>query len=196
MMSKIKPALVLAVITTLISALLIVAHNLTYVDTSGIITEKLREKCVALMGEGEFSIMTDEMWNEEGYSYEKPEEIEKVIIKDDGSVAYEIVVNGYSKDGLDLLIAMNNDGSVKGISVISMKETPGLGTKVNDEAFLGKFSGKSEAVTIVKTAPMAENEIQGVTSATYSSEGVADAVNIAIETFANTKGVAEGGEAE
>lgn len=196
MMSKIKPALVLAVITTLISALLIVAHNLTYVDTSGIITEKLREKCVALMGEGEFSIMTDEMWNEEGYSYEKPEEIEKVIIKDDGSVAYEIVVNGYSKDGLDLLIAMNNDGSVKGISVISMKETPGLGTKVNDEAFLVKFSGKSEAVTIVKTAPTAENEIQGVTSATYSSEGVADAVNIAIETFANTKGVAEGGEAE
>ncbi len=196
MMSKIKPALVLAVITTLISALLIVAHNLTYVDTSGIITEKLREKCVALMGEGEFSIMTDEMWNEEGYSYEKPEEIEKVIIKDDGSVAYEIVVNGYSKDGLDLLIAMNNDGSVKGISVISIKETPGLGTKVNDEAFLGKFSGKSEAVTIVKTAPTSENEIQGVTSATYSSEGVADAVNIAIETFANTKGTEEGGGAE
>ena len=140
--------------------------------------------------------MTDEMWNEEGYSYEKPEEIEKVIIKDDGSVAYEIVVNGYSKDGLDLLIAMNNDGSVKGISVISMKETPGLGTKVNDEAFLGKFSGKSEAVTIVKTAPTAENEIQGVTSATYSSEGVADAVNIAIETFAITIGAGEGGEAE
>ena len=196
MMSKIKPALVLAVITTLISALLIVAHNLTYVDTSGIITEKLREKCVSLMGEGEFSIMTDEMWNEESYSYEKPEEIEKVIIKDDGSVAYEIVVNGYNKDGLDLLIAMNEDGSVKGISVISIAETPGLGTKVNDEAFLGNFSGKSGAVTIVKTAPTAENEIQGVTSATYSSEGVADAVNIAIETFANTKGAVEGGEAE
>ncbi len=196
MMSKIKPALVLAVITTLISALLIVAHNLTYVDTSGIITEKLREKCVSLMGEGEFSIMTDEMWKNEGYSFEKPEEIEKVILKNDGSVAYEVVVNGYTKDGLDLLIAMNGDGSVKGISVISITETPGLGTKVNDEAFLGKFAGKNSSVTIVKTAPVSENEIQGVTSATYSSKGIANAVNIAIETFANTKGAEEGGEAE
>ena len=47
MMSKIKPALVLAVITTVIAALLIVAHNLTYVDTSGIITEDMAEKTLS-----------------------------------------------------------------------------------------------------------------------------------------------------
>lgn len=192
MMSKIKPALVLAVITVFVSALLIVAHNLTYVDTSGIITEKLREKCVLLMGEGEFSMMTDETWNS-SYSYEKPEEIERVILKDDGSVAYEIVVSGYSKNGLDLLIAMNNDGSVKGITVVGITETPGLGTKVNDSVFLDSFSGKSENVSIVKTAPKNDSEVQAVTGATYSSKGVAKAVNIAICTYSETIGK-EGGE--
>lgn len=193
MISKIKPALVLALITVFISALLIVAHNLTYVDTSGIITDKLREKCVQLMGEGDFSMMTEEAWSN-SFSYNKPEEIERVILKDDGSVAYEVVVSGYSKNGLDLLIAMNKDGSVKGISVAGISETPGLGTKVNDSAFLDKFSGKNEAVSIVKTAPKNENEIEAVTSATYSSKGVAKAVNIAITAYSETFGKAEGGE--
>ena len=193
MMSKIKPALVLALITVFISALLIVAHNLTYVDTSGIITDKLREKCVQLMGEGNYSMMTEEAWSS-SFSYNKPEEIERVILKDDGSVAYEVIVSGYSKNGLDLLIAMNKDGSVKGIGVAGISETPGLGTKVNDSAFLDKFSGKSEAVSIVKTAPKNENEIEAVTSATYSSKGVAKAVNIAITAYSETFGKAEGGE--
>lgn len=192
MMSKIKPALVLALITVFISALLIVAHNLTYVDTSGIITEKLREKCVLLMGEGEYSMVTDDDWNS-SFSYEKPEEISRVIKKNDGTIAYEIVVTGYSKNGLDLLIAMNSDGSIKGITVVGITETPGLGTKVNDSAFLDKFSGKKENVSIVKTSPKDDSEIEAVTSATYSSKGVAKAVNIAISTYSETIGK-EGGE--
>lgn len=192
MMSKIKPALVLALITVFISALLIVAHNLTYVDTSGIITEKLREKCVLLMGEGEYSMVTDDDWNS-SFSYEKPEEITRVIKKNDGTIAYEIVVTGYSKNGLDLLIAMNSDGSIKGITVVGITETPGLGTKVNDSAFLDKFSGKKESVSIVKTSPKNDSEIEAVTSATYSSKGVAKAVNIAISTYSETIGK-EGGE--
>lgn len=192
MMSKIKPALVLSLITVFISALLIVAHNLTYVDTSGIITDKLKEKCVLLLGEGEFSMMTDEMWSS-SFNYEKPDEIERVIQKDDGSVAYEVIVSGYSKNGLDLLIAMNKDGSVKGVTVVGITETPGLGTKVNDTAFLDKFSGKSESVSIVKSAPKNDSEIEAVTSATYSSKGVAKAVNIAITTYSKTFG-REGGE--
>ena len=192
MMSKIKPALVLALITVFISALLIVAHNLTYVDTSGIITEKLREKCVLLMGEGEYSMMTEDDWNS-SFSYEKPEEITRVIKKNDGTIAYEIVVTGYSKNGLDLLIAMNSDGSIKGITVVGITETPGLGTKVNDSAFLDKFSGKKESVSIVKTSPKNDSEIEAVTSATYSSKGVAKAVNIAISTYSETIGK-KGGE--
>lgn len=181
MMNTVKPVLVLSAITTVIAALLIVTYNLTYVDTSGIITEALNEKCVDLMGEGEFRIVTD--WEAEGYATAQPDDVEKLIVKEDGSLAFEIVSSGYSKNGLDLLIAMNKDGSVRGISVVKISETPGLGTKVNDDAFLGQFVQKKESVTIVKRAPSAESEVEAVTSATFSSKGVASAVNTAIRTY-------------
>lgn len=181
MMKYIKPVIVLSLITTIVSALLIVTYNLTYVDTSGIITDELKEKCIQLMGEGEYSVVTD--WKADGYAIEKPEDVEKLIKKADGTVAFEIVASGYSKNGLDLLIAMNDDGTVKGVTIVSITDTPGLGTKVDDKAFLGKFEDLGENVTIVKNNPANEYEIEAAAGATYSSKGVATAVNIAISTF-------------
>ncbi len=181
MMKYIKPVIVLSLITAIVSALLIVTYNLTYVDTSGIITDELREKCVYLMGEGEYSIVTD--WEAEGYAVEKPDNVEKLIKKSDGSLAFQIVASGYNKNGLDMLVAMNNDGTVKGAAIVSITETPGLGTKVDSEEFLDKFSGKSEPVSIVKSTPASEYEVEAVTGATYSSKGVVSAINIAIETY-------------
>lgn len=180
-MKYVKPVLVLSIITTIVSALLIVTYNLTYVDTSGVITDALREKCVSLMGEGGFEIVTD--WTDEGYNISKPDNIERLIKKNDGTLAFEIITSGYNKNGLNLLIAMNENGSIKGISIVSISETPGLGTKVNSPDFLNNFIGLSESVEIVKNTPSAANEVEAVTSATYSSKGVADAINIAIETY-------------
>jgi len=181
MMKYIKPVIVLSLITTIVSALLIVTYNLTYVDTSGIITDELMEKCVYLMGEGDYSIVTD--WKADGYAIDKPENVLKLIRKSDGTIAFQIVTSGYNKNGLDLLIAMNDDGTIKGVSVVSISETPGLGTKVNDAAFLDSLAGIGNSITIVKNAPANENEVQAVTGATYSSKGVAEAINIAIETY-------------
>lgn len=176
-----KPTIVLSAVTTVVSALLIAAHNLTYVDTSGIITPKLSEKCVSLMGEGEYSIVTD--WISAGYAIEKPDSIEKLIIKNDGTYAFEIIADGYNKGGLDLLVSMNTDGSVKGIEVVSITDTPGLGTNVNDTAFLSCFEGVTDNAVIVKKTPASDNEIEAVTGATYSSKGVAAAVNTAISVY-------------
>ena len=179
---NIKPALVLSSVTTAVAALLIIAHNLTYVDTSGIITDKMMKKCVDLMGEGEYSIVSD--WKKAGYATEKPDSVSKLIKGSNGSLAFEIVADGYNKGGLDLLISMNGDGSVAGIEVVSITETPGLGTNVNDADFLTRFEGISTKAVIVKKTPSADNEIEAVTGATYSSKGVAAAVNTAISVYA------------
>ncbi len=181
MIKNIKPALVLTLVITIVSVLLMVTYNMTYVDNSGVITEELREKCVALMGEGEYSIVTD--WLSEGYSIEKPDKVEKLVKKDDGSIAFEIISNGYNKKGLDIVVAMNDDGTVKGVSIISMTETPGVGTKVDTPEFLDIFNGIGSSVKVVKGNAAAENEVSAITGATYSSKGVASAVNTAIETY-------------
>lgn len=44
-MSRFKPTIVLTCITTLTALLLTVTHTFTYVDTSGVITEKLMKSC-------------------------------------------------------------------------------------------------------------------------------------------------------
>ena len=184
-MNQFKPTIVLTAVTTVVALLLVVTHSLTYVDTSGIITDKLMSACVEAMGEGEFVIVSD--WQSEGYAIEKPDNVEKLIKKSDGSIAFEIITNGYSKNGLDLLVAMNTDGSVKAVSVVSVSDTPGLGTKVQDSSFLSQFSGKSGQLTAVKNQPKADNEIQAVTGATYSSTGVTEAVNIASNVYSQLK---------
>ena len=180
-MNRFKPTIVLTAITTIVALLLIATHAFTYVDTSGIITDKLMAACVEAMGEGEFIIVPD--WKAEGYGIEKPDNVEKLIKKSDGSIAFEIITNGYSKNGLDLLVAMNTDGSVKAVSVVSVTDTPGLGTKVQDSAFLAQFSGKNGQLTAVKNQPKTDDEVQAVTGATYSSTGVTEAVNIAAEVY-------------
>ncbi len=178
---NIKPASVLSAVTASVSALLIVAHNLTYTDTSGIITDKMLDKCVGLMGEGSYSIVTD--WKEAGYAIDRPDSVAKLIKKDDGKIAFEIIADGYNKGGLDLLISVRDDGSVDGIAVVSITETPGLGTNIDDDAFLSEFSGMYENAVIVKKTPSAEYEIEAVTGATYSSKGVAKAVNTALSVY-------------
>ena len=65
-----------------------------------------------------------------------------------------------------------------------MTETPGLGTNVNEPEFLTRFTGIADDVVIVKKTPSADSEVEAVTGATYSSKGVAAAVNTAINVYA------------
>jgi Na+-translocating ferredoxin:NAD+ oxidoreductase RnfG subunit len=157
-----KPAIVLGSITTIISTLLIVTSSLLP-DTSNIITERLRVACVELMGEGEFFISED---------FEHLEQVNKVIIKaDDRSLAFEITTGGFKPpDGITVLVAMNKDGTVRGVVPVLIKDTPSYGNKTKNPDFLAQFENGNAA-----------SEFDGVTGATYSSKGVIEAVFIAIE---------------
>jgi electron transport complex protein RnfG len=156
-----KPAVVLGVITTVTSAVLIITASLLP-DMSGELTEKLRQACIDLMGEGEFQIAES-----------TPDNINKLIIKDDGSVAFEITTSGFKPpDGITVLVAMNDNGSVRGVIPTTIKDDPGIGTRVNNPAFLEQFVNADS-----------DSEFDSITGATYSARGVAQAVNIAIEVW-------------
>lgn len=203
-MTSVKPVIILSLIVALISALIIVVYNLTYVDTSGVLTDKQSAAAVAIYGGAaeDYSVIPADKWRgametaDSELLKTNASRITKLIKKNDGSLAVEVVVKGY-KDGYDILVGVK-DGAVAGVSVVSTgEETPGLGTKTSDPAFLANFKGLSTEAVIVKSEPAAENEVQAVTSATFSSKGVANAVNIALEAAScYNANVQNGGEAQ
>lgn len=184
-MSKIKPILIPAIIIALISGLIIVVYNLTYKDTSTVVTDKQLAAVTQIYGEGDYSVIPvseypDALKN--GDECNIPE-LTKIIKKSDGSIAFDMVVKGY-KNGFDIMVGVK-DGAVSGVSIVSVgEETPGLGTNTNKPEWLANFNGKTGEVVIVKnkTNP-AENEVNAVTSATFSSKGVAKAVNLALKAY-------------
>lgn len=179
-----RPALTLAAVVAIISALVIIMYNVTYVDTSGILTDKQSAAAIAVYGGAaeDYSVVPAEDWQAKLEGMTDLDRIIKVIEKNDGSLAFDIKSKGY-KDGYDILVGVK-DGKVAGVAVVSVgEETPGLGTKTNDPAFLDNFKGISGEAVIVKSTPAADNEVQAVTSATFSSKGVAKAVNIALAAY-------------
>lgn len=183
MAEKIKPICVLALVAAIISGLVIVVYNLTYVDTSNIVTDKQAAAVTAIYGgvKDDYSVVPAEEYTDK-LTAAGLTSVSKIIKKNDGSLAIECLVKGY-KSGFDIMVGVK-DGKVAGVAIVSVgEETPGLGTKTNDPEFLSRFKDKSGKVTIVKSAPSSDNEVQGITSATLSSRGVATAVNNALDAY-------------
>lgn len=90
-------------------------------------------------------------------------------------------------DKIEVLIGL--DAAVKkitGIYVLAQIETPGLGSKINSEEFMGQFTGKSATRDIfaMKTPQSSKsNDIEAITSATISSQSVCSIVNRAVREF-------------
>lgn len=198
MIQKLKPVYVLALIAAIISGLIIVVYNLTYVDTTNILTDKQAAAVTTIYGGTKDDYEIVPLTDSEGQPTELSKkltdaglDIAKLIRKkSDGSLAFECLVKGYKK-GFDIMVGVK-DGAVAGVAIVSVgEETPGLGTNTNDPGFLNNFKGISDKATIVKTAPSAAGEVQAVTSATFSSRGVATAVNTALEAFKTIGGEAQ-----
>ena len=100
-----------------------------------------------------------------------------MIKSDNNKVAFEIIADGYSKEGIHVLIGVSDDG-IDGISFIELKETPGLGSKIkDDESFIKQFIGVNSD----------EYEFSAITGATFSSKGMKKAVETALSAYKNHK---------
>jgi len=104
----------------------------------------------------------------------------------DKPLGYALVHSGDGYIGpIKLLIGLQEDlKTVTGIEVLDMTETPGLGTRINDEPFKGQFRGISAdpMITWIRGAPpMTPNQVQVITGATISARAVVDIVNESIQ---------------
>lgn len=104
----------------------------------------------------------------------------------DGSLAgYCLKVTGSGYGGyMHMIVGIDTNGMIKGLSILEHQETPGLGSKINEVRpgekvpyFLRQFRGKQARTVRVGGG------IDAITGATISSEAVTDAVREAVDKF-------------
>ncbi len=94
----------------------------------------------------------------------------------------EVAAKGYS-DEIDMIVGINQDGEITNVSIISLSDTPGIGTQIEDEAYQKQFIGKSGILTAVKGAANGAGEVALISGASYSSGGFTDGVNAALHAY-------------
>lgn len=89
---------------------------------------------------------------------------------------------------VEVMTGISADTSVKKVIILSMNdETPGLGQNASKPDFLDQFAGKTGNLSWVKQDPD-KNQIQGVTSATFTSKAVISCVNASLSAFEQING--------
>lgn len=89
---------------------------------------------------------------------------------------------GYGGD-IELMVGITMEGSISGISILSISETPGLGMQAGD-VLVPQFAGRTaEAFVYTKTGAAAENEIDAISGATITTRAVTNAVNAGLFYF-------------
>lgn len=78
--------------------------------------------------------------------------------------------------GIQSAVGVNKEGTVTGVEIISHKETPGLGANAEKDEFKSQYTGKTSDIEVVKSGA-AGNQINAISGATMTSNGVTKAVN-------------------
>ncbi|MBE6711123.1 MAG: FMN-binding protein, partial [Ruminococcaceae bacterium] len=159
-----KMVLVLTVISMAIALLLAVVNGMTADVIAANIEKQKNEAVLAVFPDG-----TDVR------TFQNADGEEIYIILKDGEIlgsCVNVAAAGYNGD-VSMMIGMNTAHEICGIKIVSMSETPGVGTKVQGATFLERFFGMSEPVEIGVN-------VDGISGATYSSRAIADGVNLAL----------------
>ncbi len=89
---------------------------------------------------------------------------------------------------ISVMVGIKADGTVSGVELLSINDTPGLGMNAKtDPNFRKQFVGKVAGIIVNKNEP-AENEIKALTGATITSKAVTEAVNTALDNYAEITG--------
>lgn len=84
--------------------------------------------------------------------------------------------NGYGGD-IVLYVGVDFEGTVRGVSILELSETAGLGMEA-PKVLVPQFAGRNvESFVYTKTGALADNEVDAISGATVTTSAVVDAVN-------------------
>ena len=119
--------------------------------------------------------------------------VDEVVAAKAGSDVVGYVVTTTTNAGyggnIQVSVGIAADGTVKGIEMLSIAETAGLGMNATTPEFKGQYADKLvDSFVVNKAGASADNEISAISGATITSNAVTGAVNTAIEYFKNYLG--------
>ena len=97
----------------------------------------------------------------------------------DAGYVVEVSVSG-SQGMISMVVGVDTAGTVTGVSIVDMSETPGLGDKASEPEFRSKFVGTTGDAAVDKDG----GTIAALTGATVTSRAVANGVNAAVAAAA------------
>lgn len=101
----------------------------------------------------------------------------------------QVSTNGFG-GAIEMMVGVDVNGRVTGVSILSMSETAGLGARASEPEFLGQYAGTFGSVTLKKDDAQ-NGEIDAISGATITSRAVTGGVDAALNAVAELGG--EGG---
>lgn len=128
-----------------------------------------------------------------GFAAQNIDEVFVAYKKSSSEEVAGYVINVTSNEGyggsISFAMGVQIDGTLNGISFLSIGETPGLGMKADTDAFKNQFVGKNaDALVYTKTGAVHENEIDALSGATVTTNAVTNGVNAGLAAARYLKG--------
>ena len=169
-------ALTLLVITAVVAVALAGVNSITAPKIEQLNAEKTQQAIETVLPDGFDTQITD---------YTDDTGLVTNVYSGANGYAFEVTPAGFDNT-ITMMVGVDHDGKVLGISIVSHTETSGLGAVAAastsaGESFRGQFVGMSGSVSVTKDG----GEVDALTGATITSRAVCTGVNAALACAAN-----------
>ena len=169
-------ALILLAITSVVAACLAGVNAITKPIIDELNAAKTQEAIEKVLPGG---------YDEEITGYADETGLVSKVYKGANGYAFEVKPSGFDNT-ITMMVGVDLEGKVLGISVVSHTETAGLGAVAaastsSGEAFRGQFVGQSGSVSVTKDG----GTLDAITGATITSRAVCAGVNAALACAGN-----------
>ena len=168
-------AITLLLITAVVAAALAGVNSLTAPVIAQLKADKVQQAIEQVLPGGGESVAFDD---NSGWV--------SAVYQSETGYAVEVTPTTGFNGAITMMVGIDNDGKVLGISVVSQTETAGLGAVAAaktsaGETFRGQYVGLSGSVSVTKDG----GEVEAITGATITSRAICDGVNAALACVAN-----------
>lgn len=193
MKNMIKDTLVLFAITLIAGLTLGIVYQVTKEPIAEQKEKAKQEACREVFGDADSfeqividtSRWEDSDWVQNGYS---AVDIGEILAAEDGNgdiLGYVVTVTdheGYGGD-IEFMMGIRTDGTLNGISLLSISETAGLGMRA-EEVLKPQFENKkADSFEYTKTAAVGDSQIDAISGATITTHAVTNGVNAGLYYF-------------